>query len=107
MIAVSNPPLPQLSPAESRRIGITASCRDCDKLPKVLGAGQVFVDPQGVRYQLMHNGVRVVEDGYCGPWMTELIHQLQGHHEPQEELAFQALLEHLPAGATMLELGSF
>ena len=30
-----------------------------------------------------------------------------GCHEPQEELAFQLVLEHMPPGGTMLELGAY
>src|SRR5205823_4730085 len=59
-----------------------------------------------VRYQRMHNGIKVLEDGYCGRWMTELIRLLRGHHEPQEERAFHEMLRHLGPGATMVELGS-
>jgi hypothetical protein len=55
----------------------------------------------------MHNGVRVIEDCYAGPWMTELIAALEGHHEPQEECVFDRLLSRLPHDATMIELGSF
>lgn len=95
-----------LSPDALRRIAITTSCRDCDTLPKVRDAGQTFL-AEGVRYQLMHNGVRVLADGYCGPWMTELIRRLNGHHEPQEEFAFHQVLEHVQPGGAMLELGSY
>ncbi|MCU1376485.1 MAG: FkbM family methyltransferase [Actinomycetia bacterium] len=91
---------------ELARIGLTVSCRDTDLLPKVPGAGDVT---DGV--QLMHNGVKVVEGGYYGDWMTEVIRRLRGHHEPQEEVAFHAVLERLADTAgdapVMLELGSF
>ena len=70
------------------------------------GAGEVS---DGV--QTMHNGVQVVAGGYYGEWMTEVIRRLRGHHEPQEETAFHAVLERLAATSgpspTMLELGSF
>src|ERR1700676_3155026 len=42
--------------------------------------------------------------------MTEVIRQLQGCHEPQEEIAFHVILERLAldtTNPTMLELGSF
>jgi FkbM family methyltransferase len=86
------------------RIALTTSCRDAAALPKVAGAGQVA---DGV--QTMYNGVRIVEDCYCGQWMTEIIRDLQGHHEPQEELVFHAIVERLHAtdpAPTMLELGA-
>lgn len=95
-----------LDEADRRRILMTIGCHDSRTIPKVNGAGRVFDDPRG-RYQLMHNGVRVVEHGYCGPWMTELIKLLRGHHEPQEELVFSELVRHLGPGATMVELGSY
>src|SRR5688500_16658334 len=59
----------------------------------------------------MHNGGRVVEGGYYGEWMTEVIRRLRGHHEPQEEVAFHAVLERLASTAgpapAILELGAF
>jgi FkbM family methyltransferase len=88
------------------RAKMTVSCRDCDSIPKVDQAGEiVFVDGQQI--QIMHNGVRVIAGGYYGEWMTEIIRQLQGHHEPQEEAIFHEVLKHLSPQATMLELGGF
>lgn len=55
----------------------------------------------------MHNGIKVIKDGYCGCWMTDLIYGLKGHHEPQEEKAFQEVLKYMPSQAVMIELGSF
>lgn len=98
-------PLP-IEPVLKSRILMTVGCRDSDPIPKVPGAGGTFAAPDGTRYQLMHNGLKVVEDGYCGRWMTELIRLAHGHHEPQEEWAFHQLLKQVPAGGTMLELGS-
>jgi len=95
-----------LGEGELARIALTVRCRDTDRLPKVVGAGDV---DDGV--QTMHNGVKVEEGGYYGEWMTEVIRRLRGHHEPQEEVAFHTILERLAATAgsapTMLELGSF
>ena len=89
----------------ARRIALAVSCRDTDVIPKVAGAGDVR---DGV--QVMHNGVLVEADGYQGPWMTEIIRRLRGHHEPQEELAFHAVIERLAASETnpaVIELGSW
>jgi FkbM family methyltransferase len=98
-----------LSPQELSRIAQTVAVRDTDALPKVPDAGQVIArNGQGV--QIMHNGIVVSEGGYYGAWMTEVIRQLRGHHEPQEEVAFDALLTRLKTDAdspTMVELGSF
>ncbi|MCU1483832.1 MAG: FkbM family methyltransferase [Actinomycetia bacterium] len=95
-----------LGEGELARIGLTVSCRDTDAIPKVPGAGEVV---DGV--QLMHNGVKVVEGGYYGDWMTEVIRVLRGHHEPQEEVAFHAVVERLAAttgdAPVMVELGAF
>lgn len=91
--------------ADPRRIALALSCRDTDVIPKVPDAGAVR---DGV--QVMHNGVLVEEDGYQGPWMTEIIRRLRGHHEPQEELAFHAVVEQLATTSTtpaVIELGSW
>jgi FkbM family methyltransferase len=87
-----------------RRVELAVSCRDTDVLPKVPDAGQVR---DGV--QVMHNGVLVEADGYQGPWMTEIIRVLRGHHEPQEELAFSVVIDRLAKTAgpspAVIELG--
>ena len=90
----------------SRRVRMTLSCRDTDRIPKVTDAGKV-VEPGGQRVQIMHEGTRVIADGYCGGWMTDLISGLDGHHEPQEELLFHHLLGHVRPGSLMVELGSY
>jgi FkbM family methyltransferase len=88
------------------RIAMTTSCRDCDNIPKVPRAGSV-VEENGQHVQIMHNGVRVIAGGYDGDWMTEIIKQLKGHHEPQEEAVFHEILKALPERATMVELGGY
>jgi FkbM family methyltransferase len=58
----------------------------------------------------MHNGVMIGEGCYYGPWMTEIIRGLHGHHEPQEELVFHRVIERLARDKErprMVELGSF
>lgn len=87
------------------RIQLTSSCRDCDYLPKVDGAGECFGEK--LEFQRMHNGVVIRRGSYHGEWMTEVIQNLQGHHEPQEEKVFAEVLACLKPGATMVELGSF
>jgi FkbM family methyltransferase len=91
---------------ERKRVLLTASCRDCDDLPRAPDAGSCGRDAQG-DYQVMHNGIRVVRGGYYGEWMEEIIRRLRGVHEPQEERIFHEVIARLPAGATMLELGGF
>ncbi len=100
-----DPAGPKLSVKALRRVLMTTGCHDCDDLPKVPHAGQIVSD-ENSRYQIMHNGLQVLEGGYCGQWMTEIIRRLQGHHEPQEERVFHELLAHIPTGSTMVELGS-
>jgi FkbM family methyltransferase len=98
-----------LSPHELRRVEQTVACTDTDAIPKVPDAGSVAVR-DGTRVQVMHNGVLVEADGYYGAWMTEIIRRLHGHHEPQEELVYQAAIERLAADTpapVVLELGSF
>jgi FkbM family methyltransferase len=100
-----------ISDAQLRRVELTVSCRDADALPKVPDAGEVKLE-RGVRVQVMHEGTRVVADGYYGEWMTEIIRRLRGHHEPQEELVVHHIIERLrnerdSKPRVMLELGSF
>ena len=92
---------------EKQRVAMTARCHDADPIPKVPDAGAVRIAPDGDKVQLMHNGLRVVADGYYGCWMTELICLLRGHHEPQEERLFHEVLLHLSPGGSMIELGGY
>jgi len=58
----------------------------------------------------MHNGILIIEGSYYGEMGTEIIHQLRGHHEPQEELAFHLIVERLKTDTqkpVMMELGSY
>jgi hypothetical protein len=97
----------EFSVHERRRIELTVSCNDADGVPKVADAGAVKLE-RGDRVQVMHEGTRVVADGYYGAWMTEVIRRLRGHHEPQEELVFHSILGRLRGSTpTVIELGSF
>jgi FkbM family methyltransferase len=94
---------------ERERVVLTTSCRDTDALPKVVGAGQILETADG-RVQVMHNGVLIAEGCYYGDWMTTIIRDLAGHHEPQEEIAIDLIVERIAGdtGApTMVELGAF
>jgi hypothetical protein len=102
-------PAKQLINDLERRIQLTVSCRATDAILKVEGAGG-FTTINGIEAQIMHNGVLVVRDGYLGPWQTRVIAELNGHHEPQEEVVFHAILERLAAngqGFAMVELGAW
>ena len=87
------------------RVELTVSCHDCDAIPKVPNAGDV-IEENGVRVQVMHNGLRIAEGSYLGSWTTEIIRRLKGHHEPQEELLFSEVLRHVAPGGVMAELGA-
>ncbi len=93
-----------------KRMLLTLSCDDCEYIPKVPNAGKIF-KTDGVSYQLMHNGVKILENCYYGSknstWMTNIIMGLRGHHEPQEEKVFYEILKSIPSDAIMLELGSY
>ncbi len=88
-----------------RRIAMTCSCMDCAAIPKVEHAGEIFHE-KDIHYQLMHNGIRVIEGCYHGRGVTEIIRLLKGHHEPQEEKAFNEILKYLTPHSLMVELGS-
>jgi FkbM family methyltransferase len=98
-------PAPALS--EEQPIAMTVRCRDADSIPKVPEAGKVWVDPDGIRIQVMHNGLKMLADGYYGWWITKLIEQCRGHHKPQEERIFHEVVKHLRPKGAMLELGGF
>lgn len=89
------------------RVAMATRCHDADCVPKVADAGKVLTINEGERVQIMHNGLRVVADGYCGTWMTDLIRLCHGHHEIQEERMFYEVERHLSDDAVMIELGGY
>lgn len=90
--------------SNDERVRLTTSCRDCDKIPKIENAGQITI-LNNEKIQYMFNGIKIHYDSYHSPWMNQIITDLKGHHEPQEELCFYYLLNLLPEKANMLELG--
>jgi len=76
--------------------------RENSALERVPDAGKVING-----FQIMHNGIRVVEDCYYGPGMTDLLRQNRGCHEPREELLFSQLLKGIEPGSAIVELGAF
>jgi FkbM family methyltransferase len=100
----------ELRPDHARRVALTVAVRDTDAIPKVPDAGEVK-DDGGRRVQVMHNGVLIHEGCYHGAMTTHIIRELRGHHEPQEEAVFHALLSRLAqegvSAPAMAELGSF
>jgi hypothetical protein len=87
------------------RVRLTSSCKDCDSIPKVDRAGEVAVE-NGEKTQFMFNGLKIYHDSYHSPWMNQIIYNLKGHHEPQEELVFYHLVRLLKSDSNMIELGS-
>lgn len=85
---------------------MTIGCPDTASLIKVPEAGRV-VDTSEGPVQIMHNGLRVVAGGYHGDWMAHVIRALRGHHEPQEELIFDAILRYCRHNSLIVELGAF
>ena len=104
------PDVAGLDEGTARRVLMTVSCRDSDSIHKVENAGQVQVRDRRT-VQVMHNGLLIDEGCYYGPWMTQVIRGLAGHHEPQEELIFDAILARLAqleiTNPTIVEFGSF
>lgn len=88
------------------RVLLSVSGDDTDTIPKVPHAGKIY-NENGIAYQLMHNGVKIIKDCYYDSWITDIIYALKGHHEPQEERAFYEVLQYIPQNATMIELGAY
>ncbi len=88
---------------------MTVQCRDAEDLPRVPNAGSIATK-NGNDVQVMHNGILIEKDCYEGAWMTELIGRLHGHHEPQEERVFDAVMKRFSSfqneKPVMVELGS-
>jgi FkbM family methyltransferase len=106
-------PAPRLElvpdPHERKRVLLTVSCTDADSIPKVSNAGEIARRGE-YDIQVMHNGVVIREGCYGGPWMTEIIRSLHGHHEPQEEIVFDTMIRRLLGDTehpVMIEFGSF
>jgi FkbM family methyltransferase len=105
-LLIYSPANNSISPELRRRIEMTVACVDSHSIPKVDGAGKIFHDSV-TPYQLMHNGLKVIQGGYYGQWMSEIIHRLRGHHEPQEELVFHKIEEKASRDGLIIELGCY
>jgi len=98
--------MPRRSKGLQYRLELTKKCKDADYLPKVENAGKVFQDENGSKFQVLHNGVKAYPNGYVGPWITKLIDELKGHHEPQQEVVFHEILKLIKnPKPVMVELG--
>jgi FkbM family methyltransferase len=90
----------------TKRVKKTSRDKSSDHIPKVDNAGEVKLW-NGASVQIMHNGVRVLAGGYHGEGMKQIISNLRGHHEPQEEKVFYEILKRVPDDAIMIEVGCF
>jgi FkbM family methyltransferase len=74
-----------------------------EAIPRVPSAGMVAGG-----FVTMHNGLEVAvgEYAYYGEF-ARILELNRGVHEPQEERVFMEVLRHIPAGGTMIELGSY
>lgn len=106
--AMSSNPQNQKDPSyQMQRAIATILGDDCDYIPKVVGAGEIF-ENESTPYQRMHNGLKIKLNCYYDvQWLTDVMYGLKGHHEPQEEKCFYEVLKFIPETATMIELGSF
>jgi hypothetical protein len=86
----------------NERIEDVLSCPDNARLSRVSDAGKIVNG-----YQVMHNGLRVLVNGYYGDGITRMLMRNRGCHEPQEEVIFEEVLRRLPESAIMVELGAY
>jgi hypothetical protein len=92
----------KLTPYWAQRIAVVKASSDNHLLKHVADAGKIFSD-----HQLMANGLKITLGSYYDYGNTHLLMENQGVHEPQEEYAFSKILSAIPAGGTMMELGSY
>lgn len=84
------------------RTRLVRSSPDNDFIPRVPDAGLV-----AGRYQIMHNGLKIVAGSYYGDGPIRLLQKNRGVHEPQEERVFQEVLKAIRPGEIILELGAY
>ncbi len=85
-----------------RRIESAVSDPNNGYIPRHPMAGRIVG-----RWLVMHNGLRVDPLGHYGRPMLQLMIRNGGVHEPEEERAFQYVLEELPDQPVMIELGCY
>lgn len=91
-----------LEPGWYDRIHLALSCPDNVRVPKVPRAGEVR---DGLL--IMHNGLLIHRGSYHGETLSVLLELNGAVHEPQEEYVFHEVLQFIPPGGTMLELGAY
>jgi len=103
---ISINPSPRWDDFESRISLASLGASDVAHISRSNRAGEIFTS-NGIRYQIMFNGLLVRADGYYGSWVTRLISSLRGFHEPQEEKVFHVVIEELDEPRSMIELGAY
>jgi hypothetical protein len=88
--------------AWDERIADVLACADNARLRRVTDAGKIVGG-----CQIMHNGLKVIINGYYGEGITRMLAANGGCHEPQEEVVFDEIIRKLPAGAVMMEVGAY
>lgn len=86
----------------SHRISRVKECPENMKIDRIKDAGNIFNN-----YQLMHNGLKIGLGSYYDYGNTILIRENKGVHEPEEESAFQQIIDQIPANGCIIELGSY
>jgi hypothetical protein len=84
------------------RTRLVRASSDNDFIPRVPDAGEVIG-----RFQIMHNGLKIVAGSYYGDGPIRLLRKNRGVHEPQEERIFQEVLKTICPGGIILELGAY
>jgi hypothetical protein len=92
----------RLTPYWKERIATVKASVDNQRIQHVDEAGKIYSD-----HQVAHNGLKISLGSYYDYGNTHLLVENKGVHEPQEEYAFDEILQSLPARSTMLELGSY
>ncbi len=84
------------------RIDAVGSDPNNQFIPRVKDAGKIKGG-----YLILHNGLKVNPLSYCGYPMLRLLKENKGVHEPQEERIFKNVLNIIPEGGLILELGAY
>lgn len=79
-----------------------SDCPDWHELEKIPEAGKVL---NGCL--VMHQGVKVLPTAYEGYAHGKQMQRALGIHEPQEERLFRDVIQQLPTGSSMIELGAY
>jgi hypothetical protein len=85
-----------------KRVADVIACPDNTRLKRVENAGKIVNG-----FQVMHNGLKVMANGYYGIGITRMLTANLGCHEPQEEVVFDAIIRSLPEGSVMIEAGAY